>query len=74
MIRISGHGGSWSARLTPAGSTWLAEHPRVQDQGIGQEDVADLIRKVIAAGGCLRIPGDASVQARHQRLIEMSHG
>ena len=80
LVRTSGHGAKWQAKITAAGREYLrqskepdAEPPRQANVSVTEE----LIRNVEAAGGVLRVkqergPGSVNWQARVRAAIE--HG
>lgn len=69
LVKIEGHGATWSAAITTAGLAWHEAHPEPKS---GDTGVDDLIGRVVAADGRLEIPAGRDDFLAHKELVRLS--
>ncbi len=70
LVAVKGRGAAWTASITKAGRAWLEAHPRAALTV--DEQVDDLIRRVLAADGRLDLGDGYGVKLAHDPLVRKS--
>ncbi|MEA2536931.1 MAG: hypothetical protein QOF11_1165, partial [Chloroflexota bacterium] len=73
LVRVRGHGATWTASITKAGREWLDAHATVSTGERATTDPDDLIRRVVDAGGRLVVGDTYEVKFAHETLVKASH-